>query len=144
MNQIEIVSFHKGSKIFENKIRKISRKLLFFLKKENIHLAVYLVDDRVMLDLNKKFRHKNKISNVLSFKEPKNFVYPPIRHRKVKHLGEIYLNTPFLKKQQEILLDTQIKGLLIHSFLHLLGYTHEKNDDRIRMEKFENKISKSI
>ncbi len=147
MNQVEIISLNKNSETFKKKIRGIIKKTTAYLKKEDIYLEIYLVSNKIMLNLNKKFRNKNKISDVLSFKEPKNFIYPPGKHkRKTDYLGEIYLNVPFIKNEvkKADLLDIRIKSLLVHAFLHLLGYTHEKNDDRIRMEKFEKKILSQI
>ncbi len=81
--------------------------------------------------LNKKFRGKDKAADVLSFNEPKNFVSPPSKFRRI---GEIYLNVSSIKYQ------VSSDRLLIHGLLHLLGYVHKKKNDRIKMEKIEQKL----
>ena len=84
--------------------------------------------------LNKKFLGKNKSTDVLSFIEPKSFVYPPGRF---KRLGEIYLNIPLIERQSGANFEVALSRPLIHGFLHLLGYTHRRKNDRIKMEKQE-------
>ena len=106
MNKIGVVSLSKQFQRFEKLIQKLARKVLKVL--------------------NKKFRGKNKTTSVLSFQEPRNFILPPSKQKKI---GEIYLNLQFS--------NSQIPQLLIHGLLHLLGYNHQKKSDRIRMEKKE-------
>ena len=99
-------------------IKRAALKLLKLSKIQNGYLEIYLVGNDFM----------NK--NVLAFPAPKNFFRPDIKSE--KPLGEIYLNPQYIKKRGENLMDT-----LTHGFLHLLGYDHKKNRDRMRMEKKE-------
>ncbi len=100
-------------------------------------MEIYLVPDKKMRFLNKKFRGKDKTADVLSFNEQKNFIYPPSRKRR---LGEIYLNLPLIRRQANGDFEAALVRLLIHGFLHLLGYTHNRKNDRIKMEKQEAKL----
>ncbi len=58
------------------------------LKKRAAGVDVYLIDNAAMRVLNRKFRGKNKPTDVLSFVEPERFPHP---ERKGRYLGEIYL-----------------------------------------------------
>ena len=89
-------------------------------------VEIYLADSRKMRVLNKRFRRKDKVANILSFEEPKNFVSAPSKTRKI---GEIYLKVPTT--------DYPIEQLIAHGLLHLLGFHHDKKDDTIKMEKIE-------
>jgi probable rRNA maturation factor len=120
----------KRYKKFEKSVGVVTKKTLKTLRKNNVEVEIYLAGGRKMRELNKKFRGKNKTADVLSFPEPKDFVSPPSKFRKI---GEIYLNAhpSFLASHY---------SLLIHGILHLLGYSHKKKSDRIKMEKAEQKL----
>jgi ssRNA-specific RNase YbeY (16S rRNA maturation enzyme) len=52
-------------------------------------------------------------------------------------LGEVYLCPSYIKVNGE-----SLEYLAIHGLLHLMGFNHEKNRDRIRMKSTEQKIQK--
>lgn len=83
-------------------------------------VEVHLVTDRIMA------------KNVLSYQSPTHFPYPD---RGSRMLGEIYLNPKFIKKHGQ---DFDVMAL--HGFLHLLGYDHETEGDRLIMEQLETKL----
>lgn len=103
-----------------------------FLGVPNSYVGVYLVDGKTMRSLNKKFRGKDKVTDVLAFPYPEDF---PAPQGKPRPLGDIYLNPAYIKKNKE----TE-EYLLAHGLLHLLGFNHEKESDRIKMENLEKKI----
>ena len=70
--------------------------------------------------------------NVLAFPAAKHFPRPDLPK---KPLGEIYLNPEYIASHDE-----DLTFMLIHGFLHLLGYDHVKKNDRIRMESREKKL----
>jgi len=128
MNEVSVVNLVEQSAEERKEIKKIVLKILKILKQNNVSVEIYLADAKKMRFLNKKFRGKNKAASILSFEEPKNFILPPSKTRKI---GEIYLNAEFS------IFNFQFSILLAHGLLHLLGYTHEKKSDTIEMEKME-------
>lgn len=90
------------------------------MKDNSWHLEVFLVGDEFMS------------KNVLSFPHPIDFPRPDIKQQA---LGEIYLNPQYILDHQENLI-----FMLIHGFLHLLGYDHIKKSDRITMEHKEQEL----
>lgn len=141
MAAVEIFSLNSDFRKFEKGIRQTAMSVLRHLRGKHCYLEIYLVPDQEMKFLNKKFRGKNTTANVLSFNEPKRFIYPPSRKRR---LGEIYLNIPFVKRRAAGDFEVTLARLLIHGFLHLLGYTHGRKNDRIKMEKKELKLLKTV
>ena len=101
-------------------IKAASKWLMKTLNKGSFYLEVYLVGNDFM----------NK--NVLSFAHPKGFPLPDLKQQA---LGEIYLNPKYIKAHGE-----DLTYMLIHGFLHLLGYDHIKKSDRIVMERKEQKL----
>lgn len=128
MNNIEIVSLDNKYLFCEKEIKAIAHKFLRLLKKNNCCLDLFLITSPKMKFLNKKFRNKNKITNILTFVEPKNFPHP---ETKLKYLGEIYLNLSYIPLED-------LNRLIAHGLLHLFGFQHAKKSDRINMETKEN------
>ncbi len=112
----------------EAELWEAALKILRLLKK-NGRVEIFVVGDRRMRRLNKKFRKLDRPTNVLSFPEPLGF---PRRPGDCRPLGEIFLDLDYIEKKEE-----NVIKLLSHGILHLLGYGHEKTGDRIKMEKKE-------
>lgn len=95
-------------------------------------ISLVFVGDAKIKELNKKYRGKNKTTDVLSFEE----------------LNEIFICLPFAKKQAELLktsLKAELTRLLTHGIVHLKGYNHAKSaEEAARMSKVEEKILRSL
>lgn len=127
MNKVIATSLDKRFKGDELAAKKIVLEALKILKEDSALIEIFLIGNKLMRRLNKEFRGKDKATNILSFVEPETFPHPETKSR---YLGEIYLNATAKYKSQAI-------SLLIHGVLHLLGYTHKKRNDRMKMEKME-------
>jgi len=100
-------------------------------------LAVVLTDDKAIRALNRRWRGKNKPTNVLSF--PGLTHAAP--HRSV--LGDIviaYETTAREARTEKKPFDHHLVHLVVHGFLHLLGYDHESNGEAEEMERLERRI----
>ena len=149
MKVLEIVNKAKG-KIDEKFLDKISLIVLRsarFIKK-NAKISLVFVSNSEIKKINKKYRNKDKATDVLSFpffdlknkKEVINEVSP-------FYLGEIFISYDKAKtqaKQFGFSLKREISRLLIHGILHLLGYDHYKKEERKKMENLESNIMKKI
>lgn len=91
-----------------------------------------LVDDARIKAINKEYRHKNHVTDVLSFED----------------LSEIFICLPQAVRQAKMLkhsIDCELTRLLVHGIVHLKGYDHEKGGrQRKQMEKTEDKILKNL
>ena len=110
------------------------------IKDKNIEVGVNLVGESKIKELNKKYRNKNHVTDVLSF---------PLEEARLEKydilpLGDIFICLPFAVKEakrQSISLKKELAWLTVHGFLHLLGYDHEKSsNDKKKMFSLENKI----
>ncbi len=128
MNKVKIFSSEKRFKKNEKLIKETLQEAFQKFGLENVFVEVYLVDNYFIRKLNKVFRKKNKSTNILTF-PAFNFPRPD---EKLKFLGEIFLAPDFIRKKKQ-----DLKSLVIHGFLHLLGYTHKRKNDRIKMERLE-------
>lgn len=94
--------------------RKISSK-----KWKGRALVIAFVDEKEIRRLNREFRGKDKATDVLSFEsEEKN------------SLGELAICPHVISKQARehgLLVREELGYMVLHGFLHLLGYDHESN-----------------
>jgi probable rRNA maturation factor len=114
-------------KIEEDFLRKIAGEVLKKEGKENSELSLVLTGQGRIKGLNKKYRGKNKITDVLSFSSSRFF---PVSGEKTEKLGEIAICLKEVKKKAGrygLSFEKQIARTLIHGILHLLGYEHEKS-----------------
>lgn len=100
-------------------------------------VAVLFTDDAEMRTLNRTWKSKDKPTNVLSFPAPEGF----------GSLGDVALGL------QTIAAEAQDQGktaadhtahLLVHGFLHLLGYDHQSDPEASAMEERERAILASL
>src|SRR6056300_625747 len=92
--------------------------------------------------LNKRFRNKNKPTDILSF--PLNNKW---KNNKELYLGDIVISYDFMNKpknQNLSLFKEKVIKTFIHGFLHLLGFDHIKLKDYKKMLKEEQKIYQSV
>jgi probable rRNA maturation factor len=102
------------SKIDSEFLRKVARVVLKGENKKSIELSIALVGQKEIKKLNKKYRGKNKATDVLSFS-----------------YGEIVICPDKVRKGE-------LARVLIHGILHLLGLDHEGTEKRaLEMEKKE-------
>ena len=89
--------------------------------------------------LNKKFRKKNKATDILSFPfQTKNELKRKIKKEKEIYLGDIIINLNKIKNKKVLKkFKIQFDHLWIHGLVHLLGHDHKKNKDFLKMNRVE-------
>ena len=120
-------------KAFPKKYQYINKK---------VFLTLLLSNNKKIKKLNKKFRHKNKATDVLSFPLQKK-----IKVKKKSYLGDIIISYNFMdkpKKQSIKLFKNKFIKTFIHGFLHLLSFNHIKIIDYKKMLKEEQRIYLSV
>jgi probable rRNA maturation factor len=127
----------KKKNIFFNTLVSYFPKKFRFIKKK-VSLTILLSNNRNIKRLNKKFRNKNKPTDILSFPLEKKF-----NLKKNPYLGDIVISYEFMNKPKTLKnleFKNKVTKIFIHGFLHLLGYDHHKIKDFKKMIKEEEKI----
>ena len=130
----------KKEELFNNICKRFPKRFRFINRKA--YFTLLLSNNRNIKKLNKKFRKKNKHTDVLSF---------PFEQKKGNlkeiYLGDIIISFNYMNKPKDLnskeFKKKTIK-IFIHGFLHLLGYDHVKNKDYIKMLNEEEKIYKFV
>ena len=145
--EVDNKSWHKKIKnpkrYFNKKLKKIS-KIVKFFKGKNITFTILLTNSINMKKLNKKFRNKNKPTDVLSFPFYSSNNLKIIKQKKL-YIGDVAVSYEIINsrsKKNNFLLE--FDKVWIHGLLHLIGYNHIKNKDYSKMNKIEKKILNSI
>ena len=130
------------SNYIKKKIKKISK--FNSLKKRRFSLTILLTGNSKMKYLNKKFRNKNKTTDVLSF--PNLGIVDLKKRTNTKtYLGDIALSYEIINRRSKTSnFDLEFDKAWIHGYLHLLGYDHKKIKDYKVMKKIEEKIIKIL
>jgi len=131
----------KKKDIFFNSLLSFFPKKYKFIKNK-ISLTVLLSNNKNIKVLNKKFRKKNKPTDVLSFPSEKKF-----NIKKSPYIGDIVISYEFMnepKTQSNWQFKSNVTKIFIHGFLHLIGYDHIKAKDFKKMLTEEQKIYKTI
>jgi probable rRNA maturation factor len=104
-------------------------------------LSLVLTDDAEQQVLNRDWRGIDKATNVLSF--PQIEPFGPVSGL----LGDIILARETLEREaaeQGVSLEDHFTHLVVHGFLHLLGYDHMDDDEALAMEGLETQILASL
>ena len=143
---VENKLWNKKIKYPSNYIKKKIKKIFKFnsLKKRRFSLTILLTDNSKMKYLNKKFRNKNKTTDVLSFPN----LDPVDLKKKINtkiYLGDIALSYEIInQRSKNSNFNIEFDKMWIHGYLHLLGYGHKKIKDYKVMKKIEEKIIKIL
>ena len=129
------------NRFIDKKITLLNKKNKLF-KKNTLICSILLSGPKEIKNLNKKFRKKNKSTDVLSFPfYEKNQLNNKIRKEKEVYLGDIIINLSQVKKKNnKAKFKEELNKLWIHGLLHLLGYDHKSNSQYLQMQKLEKKF----
>ncbi len=117
-----------------------------------VELSLLITDDATVRDLNRKYRGKDKTTDVLSFAleadEGSNasvgFVMPP---GETVHLGEVIVSYPRAAEQaaeRNRAVEDELALLVVHGVLHLLGYNHDKPAREREMRSLEQRVLSAV
>jgi probable rRNA maturation factor len=118
-------------------------KELGLLSDHSIEISLLFADDARVQPLNRDWRSMDKPTNVLSFPSTDlkpGDALPPV-------LGDIVLAYETVAQEaaeEGKTFDNHVSHLLLHGFLHLLGYDHQTDAEAVEMETIETRILASL
>jgi probable rRNA maturation factor len=113
--------------------------LLQYFNKNN-EVLIRLVGSEEITQLNSHYRHQNKATNVLSFPSE-------LADDIDNSLGDIIICLDVViqeAKEQNKTTQNHLTHIVVHGFLHLLGYDHMSNDEAKVMENLEIEILQKL
>ena len=127
-----LTNFTVDKKVFST----VAKKVLLGENRRTETISLAFVDKKEIQKLNKKFRKKDKPTDVLSFElKEKNF------------LGEIIICPEVVEENAKkfgVSEESEMLKVFVHGILHLCGYDHEKDDEAEVMEAKEKKYLSNV
>jgi len=121
-------------------VKKRALQIMAYLGCPAQELSVVFGNDRLLQELNRTYRHKDRPTNVLAFPQSQTYVGEPASTM----LGDVIVSLPTAAREAHDLnqsLEERVVYLLLHGILHLLGYEHEgPAAQRRRMEALEQEV----
>ncbi len=127
--KIEIIGLEEIDLKNHDAVVKVVNQVLRASDLDEHHINICFVDEPSMIELHHQFKHKKKITDVLSFPLP-------IEESQFEHtknlLGDVVICID--KAQEQAIeyghsLQEEIAVLCAHGLFHLLGYDHEKSEE---------------
>ncbi len=131
-----------SEKVFSTVINTLAPE--FLEGKNEVSVNIELGNDNEIQKLNQEFRNLDKPTNILSFAniDDDDFL-DSLPEMKDVELGDIIVALETLSNQsieQQVSFKDHYIHILVHGFLHLLGYDHMEEDERREMEALEIKL----
>jgi len=107
-------------------VRREARRILLALGESAAELTVSLVGDREIHDLNRDYRNKDRPTDVLAFAMREGETVPETGNL----LGDVVISletADIQAKRRRRPIADEVRILLVHGILHLLGYDHERS-----------------
>lgn len=132
-NEITVTNLTTG-RVGKKWLKNIARNVLKGEGRGDSELSIVLVGQKRMRELNRRYRKKNKSTDVLSFPESRLSPFS-VSSKNGVYLGEIVISLWDVKKNAKrfgIPWREELARDLIHGILHLVGYNHEKSDSEAK------------
>jgi probable rRNA maturation factor len=121
-----LISNRQGAELDEDALADLARETLAGEGVANAELSISFVDEDEMSALHRDFLGEPGPTDVLSF--------PLDEHAGgVRVLGDVVIAPSVAAANRPGDVDGELRLLLVHGILHLLGYDHEADEERARM-----------
>jgi len=153
--QIHMQSWVRRITFDQARLERSARAILDDVGEASAELGVLFVGDRRIRDLNRRYRGKDRATDVLAFAMREACMPHSLRQAQSRPfplapdlLGDVVISVPAARRQAIEAgrsLNEELTCLLIHGILHLCGYDHERSEKEARrMHRRERIILRSI
>ena len=145
-NNINWKKYIKNPNSFIDKRVSLINKKNKQFKQKTLICTLLLSGTKEIKSLNKKFRNKNKSTDVLSFPfYEKKKLKIKIKKSDEIYLGDIIINLNMIRNKSNIAkFKEELNNLWVHGLVHLFGYKHKKDRDFNEMSRIEKRFIKYL
>ena len=134
MIDIRVFNAHPTYRTSITNTLKLARHVLFAEQRTNVQCSIVYINDRRMRELNQRYLHKHRTTDVLTF---------PLHQEGARGIaGEVYISLDQARRQAKYYKATaksETARLVIHGVLHLIGYEDRTKRQKTRMKKLEDR-----
>ena len=124
-------------------LREVVSSLLDGERSGGAALAIQLAGDELLQALNREHRDVDAPTDVLAFRAEEGAPFPSPDDESASYLGDIAVSVPTARRQAAdagLTPDDELRHLVLHGLLHLLGYDHESDADDAAMRAKEEAV----
>lgn len=125
-------------------LEEVILKTLEQERAQNAIVSIIFVDEKEIKEINRIYRGKDTVTDVISFALEDNGISAP---EEIRVLGDIYICIPRMKEQAKEYGHSEkreLSFLTVHGLLHLLGYDHMETEEEKIMFDLQDKILESL
>jgi probable rRNA maturation factor len=129
-NRIQVQSRQRRYKVHRESVSLFCAALLRTLDHPNHAVSIVFIGSRTMRALNRRYRDRDYPTDVLSFS------YGDMKLDQIPFLGEIVISPEVAVRQAirwGVRPEKELRKLLVHGILHLLGYDHETDKGQMNL-----------
>jgi len=138
---IEIINRQRQRKIITKLWRDFAKRALEVIGSHEPDVTIVFVGDAAIKKLNREFRGKDYVTDVLSFPAKAE----AFERQNKGNLGEVVISVQRAAeqaKQNQLSFRREVEQLILHGLLHLSGYDHET--DNGEMDRLELRLRKRL
>jgi len=133
LHRLRILTLNKKYKLLfdKNEIVCLCENVLSSEDVSNYDISVIFVNNKYIVNLNKRFFNKDNTTDVISFN---------ISEKGIEIEGEVYINIDIINSQAEyysVSFEEEMKRLVIHGLLHLVGYKDDRKNQKKEIREKE-------
>jgi probable rRNA maturation factor len=141
---INIELHDETNELSEEQVKLVETIINFAAAEENVpkgtEVSITFVDDEAIRQINKEYRNKDSVTDVISF--ALNDDESDLFDKNIPNLlGDIIVSYPravFQAKEYGHTIDRELGFLVVHGFLHLLGYDHmNEQEEKVMFKRQE-------
>ena len=109
----------------------------------NVEISLSIVTEEEIKSINREYRGIDKVTDVLSFPQYENYKFIMDENSDIIAIGDIVIcNDVAIRQATEYThsYEREMVYLFVHSMMHLLGYDHMNEEDKILMRKKEEQV----
>lgn len=109
----------------------------------NVEISLSIVTEEEIKSINREYRGIDKVTDVLSFPQYENYKFIIEENSDIIAIGDIVIcNDVAIRQAMEYShsYEREMVYLFVHSMMHLLGYDHMHEEDKILMRMKEEQV----
>jgi probable rRNA maturation factor len=133
---IELINKQRRRHLQMDRWRDVAERALAALGTSDAGVTIAFVSDRSIQELNRRFREKNRPTDVLSFPSEQ----APFEINQGRNLGDIVISVERAAAQAAehgMEFEDEISQLILHGLIHLHGYDHETDGGEMNSLELE-------
>ena len=123
-----------------NELDRVIKFACKHLKVNNPMLNIVIVDKERIQEINREYRNKDAVTDVISFAFEE---VDDVEYDNIRFLGEIYICYDRCVEQAKEYghsVERELAYMVVHGFYHVMGYDHIKEEDKVIMRPKEENI----